>query len=208
MHPNPAFRQTPVEDNIAFARERAFGILSVNDDNGPLLSHVPFLMSDDAKSARLHLVRSNPIARLGSDPVKAVIAISGPDSYISPDWYEVQDQVPTWNYVAVHLRGTLHQRPPEELKSLLDDLSQEFETRISHKSPWTSDKMSEGVMDKMMRQLVPFRFEIGQIEGTWKLGQNKPGDARPNAAKQAAAYGIGQEPRLLAALMLGAESSS
>ena len=64
----------------------------------------------------LHLVRSNPIARsacragAGCDD-RGV----GPDSYISPDWYGVPDQVPTWNYVAVHLRGTLEQRPIAEV---------------------------------------------------------------------------------------------
>jgi len=55
-----------------------------------------------------HLVRSNPIAQcLRAGERKAVLAVSGPDAYVSPDWYaRMPDQVPTWNYVAVHLRGT------------------------------------------------------------------------------------------------------
>ena len=56
--------------------------------------------------------------------------MSGPDSYISPDWYEVPDQVPTWNYVAVHLTGTLELRPQEELLDLLDRQSALFEARV------------------------------------------------------------------------------
>ena len=63
MHPNPAFRQTARERNIGFARSRAFGILSVNGAEGPMLAHVPFLLSEDGATADLHLVRSNPVAR-------------------------------------------------------------------------------------------------------------------------------------------------
>ena len=94
MHPNPAFRQTPAERSLTFARARGFGILTVNGAAGPLLAHVPFLISADGTWADLHLARSNAVAR--SDlPAPAVIAVSGPDAYISPDWYGLDDQVPT-----------------------------------------------------------------------------------------------------------------
>jgi hypothetical protein len=65
MHPNPAFRNTPPQDNLAFARHRGFGILTVNADDGPLAAHVPFLIAEDGQSVDLHLARSNPIARAG-----------------------------------------------------------------------------------------------------------------------------------------------
>ena len=103
MHPNPTFRQTSDDRNIAFVRDRGFGTLAINAEGGPLLSHVPFLVSGDARTVDLHLVRSNPILRLLD--TEAVLSVTGPDGYVSPDWYGVADQVPTWNYVAVHLRG-------------------------------------------------------------------------------------------------------
>lgn len=202
MHPNPAFRQMPDKANRSFARERGFGILSVNGSEGPLLSHVPFLLSDDGKVAELHLVRSNPIVRALSEPVSAVVAVSGPDSYVSPDWYGIDDQVPTWNYVAVHLRGQLIKEPPDKLRDLLNRLSARFEADLLPKTPWLSGKMSDGVMDKMMRQIVPFRLEITSIDGTWKLGQNKTDEARSNAASQMEASGIGHETRHLSTLMM------
>ena len=86
MHPNPAFRQDPREKNLAFARERGFGLLTINGPDGPLAAHIPFLLNADASFAELHLARSNPIARAPL-PAPALIAISGPDAYISPDWY-------------------------------------------------------------------------------------------------------------------------
>ena len=186
MHPNPAFRQEPLDRNLAFVRARGLGILSVNGPEGPLAAHVPFLLNDDASFAELHLARSNPIARAGL-PLPALIAVAGPDAYISPDWYgphdQVPDQVPTWNYVAVHLRGTLEALPEDALRPHVDALSAEHESRITEKRPWTSAKMTEGAMPRMMRMILPFRFLVTSIEGTWKLNQNKTPEIRARAAK-------------------------
>lgn len=200
MHPNPAFRKTPAETNLAFARERGFGILSVSHDDGPLFSHVPFVLSDDGKALDLHLVRSNPI--LKALPARAVVAVSGPDGYISPDWYGIADQVPTWNYVAVHLRGRIETRPQDRLHRHLNQLSAKFEARLPQKPPWTSSKMTPEVLDRMMRTIVPCRLHIDDVQGTWKLGQNKPEEARQSAARETARDGIGQELAVLSALML------
>ena len=191
MHPNPSFRKTDTETSLAFVRARSFGVLSINGPDGPLISHVPFLLNDDASLVDLHLVRSNPIMR--ALPADGVIAVQGPDSYISPDWYGVADQVPTWNYVAVHLRGRLELQPQETLHALLDRQSAHFETQLSPKRPWTSDKMSEGVMDKMMRAIVPVRMAVTDIQSTWKLNQNKPDAVRVSAAAAVGQHGIGTD---------------
>lgn len=206
MHPNPAFRKDPLEANLAFARERGFGILAVGGDGVPMLSHVPFLLAEDGTQADLHLVRSNPIARACSAPLPARIAISGPDSYVSPDWYGAEDQVPTWNYVAVHLTGVLEPLPRDALWDILDRQASLFEERLLPKPPWTSAKMSAGVMDRMLRAIAPFRLKIEAIDGTWKLNQNKPDDVRLRAAKAVAAFGQGQELGVLSALMQGVDS--
>lgn len=201
MHPNPAFRQTAREANLAFARARGFGVLAVAGDEGPLLSHVPFVLDAEGGAAGLHLVRSNPIARrLAAGPLPAVLAVSGPDGYVSPDWYGVADQVPTWNYVAVHLRGALELLPAEALRPHLDRLSAAFEERLLPKKPWTADKMEPGALARMMRMILPCRLTVATVDGTWKLNQNKDEAARLGAA--AAIEGSsGQELARLAALM-------
>lgn len=198
MHPNPVFRSDPHERNVDFARHRSFGTLAVNGEHGPLLSHVPFLLSEDESFADLHLVRSNPICRVA--PLDAVVSVSGPDGYISPDWYEVDDQVPTWNYVAVHLRGRLVPRPADDMRPMLDRQSAGFEERLRPKAPWKTEKMTPDVRDRMMRAILPFRLEIAEITGTWKLNQNKPDDVRLRAAERVGG-GAGMELSALSALM-------
>ena len=181
MHPNPAFRQVPAAESLAFARHRGFGTLCINGDAGPHLAHVPFLVTEtEGLCALIHLARSNPIARAAL-PTPAVVAVTGPESYISPDWYGAEDQVPTWNYVAVHLRGRLEPLPPEALRPMVDDLSALFEARLLPKTPWTSGKMSDGSMERMLRMILPFRLVIETVDGTWKLGQNKTPEQRAGA---------------------------
>ena len=204
MHPNPAFRQASDENNIALARSRAFGTLAISQDGAPLLSHVPFLLSSDGSEAELHLVRSNPLARAVTGPTPARIAVSGPDAYVSPDWYEIDDQVPTWNYVAVHLTGTLEPMPAEALRGVLDRLSAHFEEALAPKPAWTLAKTDPEAATRLMRMIQPFRMRIDQIDGTWKLGQNKPDAARDSAARHIAASAPGLGVRALADLMQSA----
>ena len=152
-------------------------MLCVNGAEGPVLAHVPFVMAADGTFVDLHLARSNGIIAVGL-PAAAVLAVSGADHYVSPDWYGMADQVPTWNYIAVHLRGSLIPMPPETLEPHLDALSALQEAGLAPKPAWTSAKMSDGVTERMMRMILPFRLVIGAADGTWKLNQNKPAAAR------------------------------
>lgn len=189
MHPNPAFRQATREQNLAFAQQTGFGVLTVAGDPWPLAAHVPFLVGEG--EIELHLARSNPICRAA--PAAALLAISGSDAYISPDWYGVPDQVPTWNYVAVHLRGRLEPLPVDSLHGHLDRLSDHFEAGLAPKPVWKTAKMTPAVLERMLRMILPFRLVIEDVQGTWKLSQNKP-----DAVRQAAAEHLGGD---MAALM-------
>ena len=171
--------------------------------HSPLLSHVPFLLAEDGELIHAHLSRANPMLDLleeGEQP--AVLAVNGPDGYISPDWYETDSgQVPTWNYVAVHLRGRLRLRPVEALRDHLEALSAKFEQRLLPKSPGRVDKVPEHQLQALMRAILPIELEIEAVDGTWKLNQNKPDAARLAAAGHVEAGGLGMETLLLSELM-------
>ena len=188
-------------------------MLAVCGDDGagsPFLSHIPFLVAEGGDAVHAHLVRANPIARLlaaGERP--AVLAASGPDGYVSPDWYGPEpDQVPTWNYVAVHLRGTLRLRAEEALRPHLDALSARFEGELLPKAPWRTSKVAPDRLASMMRAIVPVELAVETIDGTWKLNRNKPDEVRLRAAEHVGREGFGQEIDLLAELMRSPPSAS
>lgn len=181
MHSNPSFRREPDAKSLDAARAHGIGSLCLNGDAGPMMSHIPFWLDESGTRAEAHLTRSNPILKALEVPQPALIAVTKGAAYISPDWYGIEDQVPTLNYIAIHLRGTLSRCPQDSLKAHLDRLSARFEGQFD-KVPWTSDKMSEGVMDKMMRAIVPVVLDVTDVQATWKLNQNKPDAVRLAAA--------------------------
>lgn len=199
MHPNPIFRKATRAQNLSFARQTGFGTLCVNGAGGPHLAHVPFILSADGAHARFHLMRSNPVLQAAPGP--AVLSVLGPHGYISPDWYGLPDQVPTWNYVAVQLRGHIETAPASELKTLLEAQSAAFEARLAPKPQWTLDKMSPDALARMMRIIVPVVLHVEQVDGTWKANQNKPDSARLAAATHVQQTGQGFESAQLADIM-------
>ena len=205
MHPNPIYRREDSARSLTFAAGRGFGTLAANGDPVPLTAHVPFALTPETGTATLHLMRSNPLARACDAPLPARLTVMGPDSYVSPDWYVMEHQVPTWNYVAVQLDGTLEPLPDADLRAVLDELSALFEERLLPKTPWKADKMPPETLGRLMRMIRPFRFSVTAVDSTWKLSQNKPPEARRAAAQEMDAHGIGQEVAALAALMRGAE---
>lgn len=202
MHPNPVFRQVDTQASLALVDRISFGTLCVSTEDAPLLSHIPFQLSSMCDSLELHLVRSNPIARAAAKTsLSGTIAVLGPHGYISPDWYQIADQVPTWNYVAVHLIGTLTPLDQSTLPEVLDHLSNHFENQLAPKSIWKQDKVATDALEKMHRQIVPFRFDISDVQSTWKLGQNKPKQARIAAAAALEASSLGTDTKMLAKMM-------
>lgn len=169
MHPNPAFRWEE-DAALAFAAAHGFGRLFATTANGPRVAHTAFLLRGD--QVHFHLSRANALAS-ALEGQTALLLVDGPDGYVSPDWYESADQVPTWNYAAVEIEGGVHAMTDAQLPELLDALSAEFEQRLAPKQPWTRDKMDAARFDAMLGGIRGYVMQIGQVRGTAKLSQNK-----------------------------------
>lgn len=183
MHPNSLFRQTPENQALTQAAQKGFGQLAINHRLGPLVSHIPFIFQDTSL-IYVHLVRSNPIFKaLKEAPQAAVLSVDISDAYISPDWYEAEDQVPTWNYIAIQLRGKLSTLPDTKLEEVLELTSARFEQDLAPKPAWTMDKMSEKAKTSMMRAIAPIQLAVEDVQSTWKLNQNKSPEDRAGVIK-------------------------
>lgn len=187
MHPNAAFRWDDRDAMRAFASEIGFGMLFLTTPDGPRVAHVPFVFLDDDRIA-FHLARGNAITK-HLDGAEALFVINGPEGYISPDWYGIDDQVPTWNYVALELQGAARKMDEAALAAQADALSDINERRLLPKPVWTRDKMPDGLFDKMLRGITGFEIEVTAWRSTVKLGQNKSVEVRNAAADGAEAAG-------------------
>ena len=96
----------------------------------------------------------------------------GPHTYVSPTWYQDEDTVPTWDYVAVHATGVF--KASEDRASLEDKVGRLTEQHeASQPQPWQPD-FSTDYSDRMFKGIVAFEIEITSIQGKWKLNQNHP----------------------------------
>jgi transcriptional regulator len=189
MHPNRTFAWEDREAMLAFVADIAFATICAE---GPAIVHAPVLVAGPDR-LRFHVSRGN---RAKLDDRRAIVSVLGPDAYISPDWYGQDDQVPTWNYLAVEAEGPLRRLDEAELAGLLDDLSAAHETKLAPKPAWTRAKMSPGRFEGMLKAIIGYELAIEALRGTRKLGQNKD-----EATRRAAAAGLAPFNPALAALM-------
>jgi transcriptional regulator len=156
---------------------RPFGLMIVARAGTPDVAHIPFVLDRAEGSCgrlRGHFARPNPIWRAFDGKAEALAVFSGPDAYISPDWYATPHQVPTWNYLAVHAAGRPRVMADDgDVRRLLEDLSARSEARLPGKPPWTVDKLPAEIYGRMRKGIVAFAMPIERIEGKWKLNQNR-----------------------------------
>jgi len=190
MHPDPAFRWPRAANDHPDADERAaleamiaeigFGMVFAETPDGPRVAHVPVFSTGDG-ALQFHLARRNALTP-DIENKNALCVINGPDAYISPDWYGLADQVPTWNYLALEPEGKVRRMERQGLVSLLDDLIADNEAKLAPKKPRHRDQMDKEKFDKMLEAITGFEMEILAWRPTAKLNQNKPAEARTRAA--------------------------
>jgi len=175
MYTPPLF-QSDRAAALAFAAARGFGLMCAYDGEKPIASPLPFYLDyarDGTPLLALHVARHNPLLRLADGVSPWLMAVSGADAYVSPDWYASPDQVPTWLYQAVHLTGAVRLLSDAELAEHLDMLSGKFEGWLAPKPPWTSSKMTAGRLEAMKKAIVGLEMSVDTIEGSFKLNQHK-----------------------------------
>jgi transcriptional regulator len=188
MYVPPVFKVAP-DVAHAFVRDRGFGMVVAVDGTLPVAVHAPFLVEERADGSlrlELHVARANSIHAVIARAPDVLVAVTGPDAYISPDWYVAKDQVPTWNYIAVHLRGHATLLPADKTLAHVDALSTAFEARLAPKPIWHSAKMTPEKRQAMLAAIVAIDIEITGMDATWKLGQHKSRADRIEVARMLA----------------------
>jgi transcriptional regulator len=205
MYTPPPFKPDRAA-SLAFAEARGFGLVCAWDGAKPMASPLPFYLSfadDGTPRALFHVARHNPLVKLAAGTSSWLLAVSGADAYVSPDWYVSPDQVPTWLYQTVHLTGTVRTLTDDELAEQIETLSAKFENRLLPKKPWQSSKMTAGRLDAMKKAIVGLEMTVEQIEGSFKLNQHKS-DADYSAISNALASQADADAGAIAGLMRAA----
>ncbi len=180
MHPNRKFHIHDREAMAALVREQGFGLLVAQTGDGMRAVHVPVMLDGDR--LLFHVARGNPIHAALIGGCDALFVATGPHGYVSPDWYGLDDRVPTWNYLAVELEGDVRPLDRDALIRFLDEVSDHHEARLAPKPAWRRSKMSDGRFEGLVKAITGFELRIRTWRGTAKLDQDKPDEIRVRLA--------------------------
>ena len=182
---NPKYYE--VEDRsklLEFMQTNSFGILFSHTGAEPMASHLPFILDENGGEQGLilgHMARANSQWK-HADGQQVLAIFHGAHAYVSPSWYQEEDTVPTWNYVAVHATGLFKAvEDRTAIEEIVGRITDYYES--SQPQPWQAD-FSTPYADQMVKGIVAFEIEITQLQGKWKLNQNHPEVRRRRVANQ------------------------
>lgn len=144
---------------------------------GLVANHLPLLMEGDTALIG-HVALNNPVHRDMAEGTPVLVIFRAEDAYISPNWYPTKAahhrHVPTWNYQAVHLHGTLRFHHDDKFKrAVVGRLTQHFERLQSGDKAWRMADAPADYMQTMLDAIVGFRMEITRTIAKSKLSQNR-----------------------------------
>jgi len=157
----------------SFIRENAFGILISTKDDVAAGTHIPLLLEKDTDGRDVlmgHISRGNEQKFALTDGAKVLVIFAGPHAYISPRWY-TQMNVPTWNYIAVHVYGTVKIVEGDELHAALRRLMDHYEHPMPQ--PVKVEEIPEKSYNENFRGIIGFKIYIDEMQAAYKLSQNR-----------------------------------
>ncbi len=188
MYLPQSFEETRTEVLHGLIRNHPLATLVTPGTAGLMVDHIPMIISPRPGpfgTLTGHVAKANPVWRELSTTTEVVAVFQGPETYISPSWYPSKEEhgkvVPTWNYAVVHARGNPRAiEDPEWLLRHVGELTDEHEGRRT--APWTLADAPDGFAENLVNAIVGIEIPITQLDGKWKMSQNRPAADRIGVA--------------------------
>ncbi len=163
---------------LAFMAANSFALL-ITEGSELKATHLPFVVQKNGDKIRLvsHMAKANPQWKEFNGDKELLVVFHGPHAYISPTLYEKKENVPTWNYLAVHAYGKVKLISDEAaVKELLGTMINTYE------KTWLKEykELPADYLDKMVKGIVAFEIEVTRLQGKSKLSQNKTANEKQN----------------------------
>jgi transcriptional regulator len=172
----PSFNRIDDDDEIRgfVAAARSAQFITVNPDGTPVASLLPIMWKGNVVVA--HMARANPQWKTIGVNSPALLICSGPEAYISPSWYAAKSEhgrvVPTWNYSAVHLSGTVRLHEERDwLRDVVTRLTGMHEE--GRPEPWQPSDAPERYIEGQLAGIVGLEIAVARVEAKAKLSQNR-----------------------------------
>lgn len=178
------YRNTDLKEIESFIKNNSFATLITNVNDEPFASHIPVELGTNKEQLNIlsgHLSAANPQAKNLKNGDRALIIFQGPHTYISSSWYN-HINVPTWNYIAVHVYGKVKILTELELRSRLEEMVTKYE--VVSKKPFQISNLPSEMMDKYLKGIIGFDISMDRVEGKWKMSQNRDAEDHANIIRE------------------------
>jgi transcriptional regulator len=167
------YRNNNIEEVREFISQNGFAIIASSSGKKIEATHIPLLLDRNEAGRDIlhgHMSKANPQWKNFTEGDEILAIFQGAHTYVSSSWYE-HENVPTWNYLAVHIYGKIHIYDEASLLKSLTKLVDKYEANSEH--PVSVPTMSEKVMKENLGGVVGFEIEITEIYYATKLSQNQ-----------------------------------
>lgn len=165
------FKVSDVEEVWDFIQENSFGTLVTTEKGKPIATHLPLQLLKDGEAFYItgHMAYANPQWKTFEENENVLVLFQGPHAYISSSWYN-HENVPTWNYLAIHVYGRASLMSEEELEKELTLLLRKYEQHRESAVLW--ETLSPQTKNQI-KGIVGFSIRIQEIQAAYKLSQNR-----------------------------------
>tara|TARA_R110002049_G_scaffold6548_12_gene41171 strand:+ start:1450 stop:2055 length:606 start_codon:yes stop_codon:yes gene_type:complete len=169
MYPPPHHQSRDIQKMISLIKEFPLGMLISVLDNNPVITHIPLIYNEQSGKLIAHIDKQNPQVESLKNGAEVTVVFRGPDTYISPSIYTT-NQLPTWNYIMVHIKGTVTLiNDPDAAKDTMIDMTKFLEG----KEQKYVLKKDNDAMDRFVNYIQAFEIDVTNWEGKFKLSQDK-----------------------------------
>lgn len=175
MYNIPYFKTDDCEELFQFVFEHPLAILSGSFSSGkPIATQIPLLLEERDGSLYLsgHIMRNTDHHKAFLENQQVLAVFTGPNAYVSASWYSNPHMGSTWNYMSVHMRGTLQFLDRDGLISIMKKTTLRFENGDKN-SPTIYDNLSENYHAKMLPAIEAIEIKVDSFEHVFKLSQNR-----------------------------------
>ncbi|MDZ5472246.1 FMN-binding negative transcriptional regulator [Bacillus sp. 31A1R] len=166
------YKVTNDEEVWDFVQKNSFGTIVTVKQGKPIATHLPLGIKKHGEEYYLtgHMAYGNPQWKTFENSDDVLVMFQGPNAYISSSWYS-HENVPTWNYQAVHMYGKASIVEKNELIDELTGMLEKYELYRENAVLW--DKLSPELLENELKGIVGFKIKVGEIQAAYKLSQNR-----------------------------------
>ncbi|MCM3728368.1 FMN-binding negative transcriptional regulator [Neobacillus cucumis] len=166
------FKVSNVDEIWDLVQKNSFGTIVTTEQGKPIATHLPLGLTKKGDDSYItgHMAFGNPQWRTLETCDDVLVMFQGPNAYISSSWYS-HENVPTWNYQAIHMYGKASLLEKNELIEELTVMLEKYEQHRENPVLW--DQLSPELLENQLKGIVGFKIKVAEIQAAYKLSQNR-----------------------------------